>query len=479
MPAPAASGGRSSQCNPQRSAVIDETSDAHQLIRAIFSHYGDIEEWRLGDPARAAAKGYPREYDGLSIDDCGIVFVDIAVEEGSGALICYEVNGPNGIGSDALTGDSFARAKNESLQTIQRIRDFGYMQPDGSLNTPVATLHAHTNWDVSRSLGEFYPRVLSFADILHNMLSGSAVMPRSAGEGLGDEKISVVSGDVRSVAEEMRVDPNSGRFTYNDRPVVFAGNPNLLPELIRTEKIERAGVHYKNADLRIFHGWRLATLIHDRTLQQTLFGGTGIKPTPCFESVTLDGALATAKRMLSDGAVVIKPNGCSGGTGVHVVAPGMSDAELSARLRAVVGDCIAKYGENAEEQMLPIRCFPFVRSTLYPMADGGHAWDLRIAVMFEPGKINAYPVSMRIAPYAFDIESFHHERGRWLTNVSGRKNVSGGGAVPLISGMDDEALHAVGLDDEKLERALAAAAAWTVKAWAMSVGPAMSNSAAK
>ena len=131
--------------------MLDKNSPAHQLIRVILSHFGDIEEWRLGDSACAAAKGYPRAYDGSSIDDYGIVFVDIAVEEGTGALICYEVNGPNGIGSDALTGDSFARAKNESLQTIQRIRDFGHLRMDGSLNTSVVTLHAHTNWNLSLS----------------------------------------------------------------------------------------------------------------------------------------------------------------------------------------------------------------------------------------------------------------------------------------------------------------------------------------
>jgi hypothetical protein len=455
--------------------MIDKNSPSLQLIRVILSHYGDIEEWRLGDSARAAAKGYPRTYDGSSIDDYGIVFVDLAVEESTGALICYEVNGPNAIGSDALTGDSFARAENESLQTLQRLRDFGYLQSDGRLNTPVVTLHAHTNWNLTRSLGEFYPRVLSFADILREMLPGNAMALRGAGEELGSEKISVVSGEVRSVAENTRVDPVTGGFTYNDRPVVFAGNPNLLPELVRTGKLVRDGADYSCADLRVFHAWRLATTVHNRSLQQTLLSGTAIKPIPCFESNTVDGAFATTKRMLSGGAVVIKPNGCSGGTGVHVAVPGMSDDEIRARIHAVAGDCVAKYGVNADTQILPIRCFPFVRSTLYPMADGGHTWDLRIAVMFEPGSVAVYPVSMRIAPNPFDAERFQHERGQWVTNVSGNKNVTAASTAALKSGMDDDALRAVGLNEEKLERALAAAAAWTVKAWA--AAPAMPTSA--
>ena len=99
------------------------------------------------------------------------------------------------------------------------------------------------------------------------------------------------------------------------------------------------------------------------------------------------------------------------------------------------------------------------------MHDGGHAWDLRIAVMFEPGKLSAYPVSMRIAPIPFEAGRFHLERGQWVTNVSGKKTADAPRTATLISGMDDDALRAVGLNDEKLEEALAAAAAWTLKAW--------------
>ena len=98
----------------------DETPPAHRLIRIILSHFGDIEEWRLGDPARAEAKGYPRVYDAATIDGYGIVFIDVVVEQGTGALVCHEVNGPNAIGSDALTGESLARAKNEAQQTVRQ-----------------------------------------------------------------------------------------------------------------------------------------------------------------------------------------------------------------------------------------------------------------------------------------------------------------------------------------------------------------------
>src|SRR4030095_3952787 len=130
-----------------------------------------------------------------------------------------------------------------------------------------------------------------------------------------------------------------------------------------------------------------------------------------------------------------------------------------ARARAVIGDCVAKYGDNAEAAAFPIRGFPFVRSTGYPMADGAHLWDLRIAVQFEPGRAHVYPVSMRIAPRPFDAASFHLDRDQWISNASGRRETL------LKSGMDDAALGAVGMTPEVLERAFGACVRWTMKAW--------------
>ena len=95
------------------------TVATHRLLRALASRVNDIEEWRLGDPALAAAKGYPRQYPAEIIDDWGIVFLDLALDR-SGELTCHEVNGPNAVGSDALTGDSIARARNEATQAVRR-----------------------------------------------------------------------------------------------------------------------------------------------------------------------------------------------------------------------------------------------------------------------------------------------------------------------------------------------------------------------
>jgi hypothetical protein len=125
----------------------------------------------------------------------------------------------------------------------------------------------------------------------------------------------------------------------------------------------------------------------------------------------------------------------------------------------LIADCRTKYGDNIERMVFPLRGFEFVRSTDYPMDDGGHVWDLRIALLFEPGRAQVFPVSLRIAPEPFHGQSFHRSRGQWISNVSGRL------VTLLKSGMDDEVLNTVGMTPEKLDRAMQASVTWTLKAW--------------
>jgi hypothetical protein len=240
---------------------------------------------------------------------------------------------------------------------------------------------------------------------------------------------------------------------------VFIGNPNLLAELVRVGRLTREGRRYVGADLRVLHGSRLTEAIHDKGLQQSLLRRTGIRPLDFFEASTPEQAVRQTQAMLQRNAVVLKPNAGSGGAGIRVVVPGMSDAEIKTVIDSVMDDCRAKYGENVERMVLPLRGFEFVRSTDYPMDDGGHIWDLRIGVLFEPGRAQVFPVSLRVAPDPFDEQSFHRSRAQWVSNVSGRQ------VTLLKSGMDDEVLNAVGMTQEKLDRALQASLGWTLKAW--------------
>ncbi|MGE0668970.1 MAG: hypothetical protein AB7O49_20655 [Sphingomonadales bacterium] len=433
--------------------------DRHRFIRNILSGFNDIEEWRLGDPALAAALGYPRPYPAEAIDDYGIIFADLVLDSATGLLACHEVNGPNAVGSDALTGDSRLRSENEARQTVRRIREMGLLGSDGRLVAPVATVHAHQHWKFFRTGGEFYPRVDLFAQALEAMLPGNAIGTYAAGDPMGGEPVAVVMGDVPSVAAHIGIDPDTRRFNYRGRPMVFMGNPNLLPELIRIGKLRRDGRRTVDADLRILHAWRLAGTFHDKGLQQRLFAGTGIRPLRHFSAGSRDEALTLARDMLTGGPVVLKPSDTSGGTGVQVVIPGMSEDAIAGRIDALLAECLAKYGENVEAAIYPIGGFEFVRSTGYPMADGDHLWDLRFALLFEPGSALAFPVSLRFAPQPFDPRTFHLERDQWISNVSGRRDTL------LKSGMDGEVLSRVGMTPELVEAAMQACVRWTAKAW--------------
>jgi hypothetical protein len=266
-------------------------------------------------------------------------------------------------------------------------------------------------------------------------------------------------GDVPGVAAQTSFNRHAGRFEYHGRPVIFAGNPNLLPELVRTRKLPREALGHSAPELRIFHAWRLMHVFHNKALQQQLLRGTGVEPLRCFEAATREDAFQRAGQLLSRGPVVLKPNACSGGAGVHIATPGMTDEELRVRIATVVDDCVAKYGENSEATVFPLRGFEFIRSTDFPLPDGGRLWDLRIAVLFEPGRARAFPVSLRLAAQPFDPQSFHLHRDQWVSNVSGRQQTL------LKSGMDDEALRAVGLTPDILERAMQSCVRWTLKAW--------------
>jgi hypothetical protein len=435
------------------------TSDPHELVRIAFAGNGDIEEWRLGNADRARAKGYPREFATPVLDDAGTVFVDVTLEHETRSPVCHEVNGPNGVGTDALTGESSMRAGIEARQAVRRARELGLLDGSGEVPEPVVTVHAHQHWSAFRTGGEFYPRVDRFRDLLRDAMPGNVVRMRGAHEHLGEESVAVVLGAVPAVAAGLTLDATFG-FRYQGRPVIFAGNPNLLPELERTGTLSPTRLeHGPDAMLRSFHAWRLSHVFHDKVRQQSLLRGTGIRPLRSFEARDRDEAVERATDVLGDGPCVLKPRGASGGVGVHVLVPEMTRDEIAVRVDAVLTDAVAKYGPNTERVVYPIAGFEFVRSTGYPMDDGDHVWDLRIAVLFEQGRAWAFPVSMRLAPRPFGPTSFWLDRDQWVSNVSGRQ------ATLLKSGMDDDALVAMGIDEERLELMISASVKWTTNAW--------------
>lgn len=434
----------------------------HDLLRLVFAGLNDVEEWRLGDPAKAAAKGYPCAMAAPALDDHGVVFVDLTVDAASGDLVCHEVNGPNAAGSDALTGDSSLRARSEAAQTLQVLRERGYLDDRCRLREQVVSLHAHQHWPFFRTGAEFYPRVDRFATALEEALPPGSTCLRAARERPGDEALSVVVGDVPGVAAALTVDARSGGLAWHGRPVVFAGNPNLVPELWRTHKLPAGD--WSRADLRVFHASRVLPIVHHKAWQQRLFSGTGVRPLRHFTATTVAEAVEQTRALLAGGPVVLKPTGTSGGTGVHVVVPGTTNSAITAAIGQVLADCRAKYGENSDAMVMPLTGVEFVRSTPCRRGGGEHVWDLRVAVLFEPGLARTFPVSIRIAPEPFDVDRFHLDRGQWISNASGRAGAW------IESGMADDVLAAIGLSDSRMQHCMEACVAWTQRAWTAARG---------
>ena len=435
------------------------TAGDHELLRIALAGAGDIEEWRLGDAAVAAAHGYPRRFDAPVLDDYGTVFVDVAVLADTGEIVCHEVNGPNGVGSDALTGDSALRADLEARQTVRHLHRLGLLDDAGALRGPVTTVHAHQHWSAFRTGGEFFPRVDCYADRLRALVPGASVQLRAAGDPAGDESIAVVMGDVPSVSARLTVRP-SRRCDLRRRPPGGVRRQSQPPARARPHRQGAGGARpVRGHRPAPFHAWRLLNVVHDKSRQQTLLHGTGIRPLANFTAWSRDEAVAAVRDFLVNGPCVLKPNAASGGVGVEVVMPGASDDEIACVVDTVIERYVAKYGEGSEAIVFPLRGFEFARSTGYPLADGEHLWDLRIAVLFAPGAAHAFPVSMRLTPKPFDPVSFAHDRDQWVSNVSGRQ------VTLLKSGMDDAALDAVGLTPDRVDTLLGSCVTWTINAW--------------
>ena len=369
-------------------------SPRHRMLRIALASLNDIEEWRLGDESLARAKGYPREYPADVIDDWGIVFVDLVLDAATGRPVCHEVNGPNAVGSDALTGDSHRRAASEARQALRRARERGYLGADGRLARPSSPC---TRTSTGRRSGPAASSSLEWTTSpsgCRSVWAAATCACAAPASPSATRRLPSCWATCRRWPRTSASMPPTG-WSIGAGPSSSSAIRTCCPSSCGRARWPPST---RALDLRVFHAWRLVRLILDKGRQQDLLEGTGVERLPYFEARTADEARARARSFLARGPVVLKPNGASGGAGVHVVVPGMSDAEIAARVDAVLADCVAKYGDNAEATAFPVRGFQFVRSTGYPMPDGDHLWDLRIAVEFSPGRAEVYPVSMRIAP---------------------------------------------------------------------------------
>ena len=163
-----------------------------------------------------------------------------------------------------------------------------------------------------------------------------------------------------------------GSLHYRDRPIVNAGNTNILPALVRNGVISRHGMGYA-VDYSMFHDGRLAPLIHDKGAQQQIAECTGFTPMRWQTCMTPDEVVRSVASFSHDGLpAVIKPTATSGGAGIEFFGPDSTEADIRMTLDRLLDTVRVKYGPQAEKSVWPMRVFEFAQSTPYPVEGAEH-----------------------------------------------------------------------------------------------------------
>lgn len=324
--------------------------------------------------------------------------LDVTVSDGRVHLI--EANGSNGaLSSTAAMGDRL-RAEHMAFAFHAKSR------PAGSV---VAVLCYQEGF---LHLPEFFSRADRFRACLGRTCN--AVL-RGWDEALGDEDVSVVCGSTAEMASQIRRLDRG--LSYRDRPIVFAANPNLLPELVRQGVIASDNDGY-NIDHSIYHEGRGATLVHDKAAQQDTACGSEISPL-AWRLVHRKADWLTAVRWFRERNLVCvaKMHAGSGGSGIELLTPSMSDDETLLKLDQLLASARTKYGANAEETAYPVALFEFAKADPFLVNGQPHLWDLRVMTLVYPPGVYAYPCVVRLCPAPFDGS---WSRDTWLSNLSGR-----------------------------------------------------------
>ena len=334
-------------------------------------------------------------------DDYSMALLDVTIDT-SGALRLIEANGSNGALTSLTSEGDSARAAH-MCATLQA------RHPGGGKG--VALLGHQAGF---LFLPEFFYRAECFHEKV-SALQRSAL--RTSEEPLGDEELTVVVGELGAIANHCS--GQDSRLFYRDRPVVFASNTNLVPELARRGRIAYdAGRTDLVTDF--FHEGKLVPLIHDKCAQQQVAEGTGIVPLLNAEVYTHDDCLSEVRRLRSGGAaLVLKMNGGSGGAGIEFLPPWLTESEIEERWEALITAAVKKYGPTIDKTIYPVRIFEFARSTDYKVAGNPHLWDLRVQCLISPGYVNVAPVAIRFCPGPFDDRVF--SRDSVVSNMTGRE----------------------------------------------------------
>ena len=240
---------------------------------------------------------------------------------------------------------------------------------------------------------------------------------------------------------------------YKNRPVAFASNPNVLPELVRRGTIRfDDGRH--DIDLRIFHEGSSTPVVHDKGLQQELARGTGIEPL-AWRLVENRAGWKDAIKWFQNQNIpcVAKMHAGSGGTGIELITPDMTAEECDDALDLLISSACETYGTLAPQTIYPIALFEFAQADPVIVDGSPHLWDLRVMTLGYPGRVESFACVGRLCPAPFDGS---WKRETWVSNLTGRD----GNQAELFLRSPTE----LGLSGADLNRILESCARWTAAA---------------
>lgn len=404
---------------------------------------------KLGAPIGRgpSALEYRASFPAPDVSGFSFFLIDVTVEA-DGAIRLIEANTSNAALSSTGAGDDdraehMARAFEARVAKGASVVAILAFQP-GFIHLP-----------------EWFSRAASFAE---HLARGRSVALRAWDEEPGEEEVAVICGPIPELAALLEV--RGETFFMHGREVVFATNPNVLAEMVRLGKLSRKGAGYA-CDLSIFHEGRAAVLGHDKGVQQELARGTKITPLAWCEAANFQCALDALDWFADRDLVAFaKMNAGSGGSGVQVFTPDLSDAAREARLDQLIESARRKYGPAADETLYPIRVFEFAKARPYPLHDHEHLWDLRVQALVSPGRIDVRACVIRLCPAPFDGS---YAWDSVVSNITGRDPAQAMRFMRVPGAerrsMPGTVLQSLGMTEDDMQGVLAGCAQWARGAW--------------
>ena len=379
----------------------------------------------------------------------GIFILDITYSL-DGKIYLIEANGSNAALTSAIKSKDDKRARHMTLAFTSK------KKPSGQ----VVVLLAYQS--TLLHIGEYFGRAGIFAEQISELHS---VRLCNTEENLGDEEVSIVCDSINKLADYITF--KNGKLFFKHRPVVFACNPNLLPELARRDIIKSKNNWY-DFDTKFYHENICTPLIHDKGKQQDVSQGTGITPLYHQEANNEQECYDVIKKFHDKKMVAVgKMNAGSGGTGIEFFPPTIPFEENKKRLDNLFVSAKEKYGNESLKTIFPIRFFQFARSTNYNLYGNNHLWDLRLQCLVYPGYTEVTPCVIRLCPKPFNESTY--EWDSVVSNLSGRDPSAVGRFMRSPAAMrrsqPRSVLEEIGISKERLNYIANCCAAWCESAW--------------